>query len=222
MHSVAVIGMGRFGAAMARELARLGVEVLAIDDNEESVERVRGEVSSCRVLDARDPKDLAAAGVGEVDLAVVAIGESFEASQECVLALKKVGVGRILARAQSHDRIRILEKIGAHRVVSPEVESAKRVAQALAHPLLEDSVDIGEGVTLATLDIPEDLQTHTLEEIGRGGRLQGLMVLRVVFPGEEGERRVVSPARADTVLPEGGRMTVMGKPEDLRRFASRE
>ncbi|MCA9321930.1 MAG: TrkA family potassium uptake protein, partial [Planctomycetes bacterium] len=218
MRSVAVIGMGRFGVALARELESLGIEVLALDFNEEDLQRVQGQVSACRVVDARDRKELAAAGVADVDVVIVAIGENFEAAQECILALRKLGVRRIIGRAQTTDRTRILEKIGAGRVVSPEIESAKRVAQSLAHPLLEDAIDIGDGVRISTLEAPEDLVGKSLMEIGTA-RLEGLLVLRVVRGAENApDRVVIMPAGAGTRLEVGDRLTLVGRPEDLARF----
>ena len=216
MRSVAVIGMGRFGAALVRELEQLGVEVLAIDTDEKDLQKIRADVSAARVIDGRDDKALASAGAGEVDMAVVAIGESFEAAQECVLALRKLGVSHIVARAQTADRRTILQKIGADRVVSPEVESAKRVAQSLAHPLMADSVDIGDGASVATLEVPEALVGKTLAEIGRE-RLQGLLVLRVLRKNGP-KPEVIMPPGAETRLEAGDQITIVGQVETVRAF----
>ena len=158
MRSIAVIGLGRFGAALARELQNRDIEVLAIDGREQEVQELQGLVTEAVRVDAQNARELERLGLAHMDVVVVAIGEDFEAAQDCVLALKSIGVRHVVARAQTRDRRRILRKIGADSVVSPEAESAKRVAQTLTHPLVSESVDLGRGCRTGDLSGAPDFR----------------------------------------------------------------
>ncbi|MCB9832207.1 MAG: TrkA family potassium uptake protein [Planctomycetes bacterium] len=215
MRSVAVIGLGRFGSALALALEEAGVEVLALDTNEEHVKNHEGKVTEVVRLDARDGRELEKAGVGQVDVVVVAIGEDFEAAQETVLALRRMEAKHIIGRAQTEDRRRILRRIGAHHVVSPEEESAKRVAQSLTHPLVAESVDLGDGVEVATLATPASFLDRSLAEIKPNSEF-GVLVVRVIR--EDGT--VIMPPSATLRIDRGDRVTIIGRSEGIRRFAS--
>ena len=219
MRSIAVIGLGRFGAALARELASRGVEVLGIDRSEAGQRAVDGHVAQFLAIDARDARALEAAGVADLDHVVVSIGEDFEAAQECVLALKGLGVDKIIARAQTEDRRRILSKIGADHVISPEEESAKRVAHNLTHPLVNEAVDIGDGIEVATLEVPETFTGKTLGEAALSSTF-GILVLRLARRDAEGARlQVIVPPTAATEMRAGDEVTVVGNSDGVARFA---
>lgn len=221
MQNIAVIGLGRFGTALAVELEAAGAEVLAIDTDHDGVDDVAGLVQAAHCLDATDPEALKAIGLAELDLVIVAIGENFESTQSCVLALEQIGVKRIWARAQTDDRLEILKRIGAHEVVSPEVESAKRVALQLTHPLLAESVDLGDGVIAATIPVPRTDIGKTLAEVGASAD-HDVLVVRVTRYDENGVRLgVVIPATAGTVLEENDELTLVGSLESIARFSDR-
>ena len=130
--SVLVIGLGRFGAAAARELMRLGHEVLAVDSNESIVNEIAPEVTHAVQLDAADEGALRAIGAAEFDHAIVAISSGVEASIFATMALKKLGVGNVVAKAGSELHGAILERVGADRVVFAEREMGERVAHSFA------------------------------------------------------------------------------------------
>lgn len=215
MRSVAVIGLGRFGSALALALESDGVEVLALDSDEEVVKNHEGKVTEALRIDSRDGRELEKSGVAQVDVVVVAIGEDFEAAQETVLALRRLEVKHIIGRAQTEDRRRILRRIGAHHVVSPEEESAKRVAQSLTHPLVAEAVDLGDGVQVATLAVPGVFCGKTLVDIKPNAEY-GILVVRVIKEGGA----VVMPPSAVYRLEKGDRVTIIGQAEGVRRFAS--
>jgi trk system potassium uptake protein TrkA len=215
MRSVAVIGLGRFGSALALALEADGIEVLAIDSSEEQVKNHEGKVSEALRLDSRDGRELEKAGVAQVDVVVVAIGEDFEAAQETVLALRRMDAKHIIGRAQTEDRRRILRRIGAHHVVSPEEESAKRVAQSLTHPLVAESVDLGDGVELATLEPPAVFHGRSLADIKPNAEF-GVLVVKMTRSGGE----VIMPPAATHRMEKGDRVSIIGLADGIRRFAS--
>ena len=131
---VTVVGMGLFGRSMAVNLARAGVEVIAIDIAMQHLDDVRDEVTLAVCLDATDEKELRAQGIHSSDVLVASIGDNFEATQFLVVLAKEMGIPKIIARAPSFKHARILKLLGANEVVLPEVEMAERAARKLLEP----------------------------------------------------------------------------------------
>jgi len=140
--SVLVIGLGRFGAAAARELMALGHEVLAVDASETVVNEVAAEVTHAVQLDAADESALRAIGAGDFQHAIVAISSGVEASIFAVMGLKQLGVPNVVAKAGSHIHGVILERVGADRVVFAEREMGQRVAHSFAIADVVDYLDV--------------------------------------------------------------------------------
>lgn len=128
---VTVVGMGLFGNALALDLARAGIEVIAIDNELGKLYGVRDEVALAVALDATDEKALRSQGVHGADVLVACIGNNFEANQLLVVLAKKMGIPRVIARAPSPNHARILTILGADEVVLPEIEVAERMARKL-------------------------------------------------------------------------------------------
>lgn len=126
---VAVIGMGLFGEALALDLARAGAEVVAVDRELHKLDNVRDEVALAVALDATDERELRAHGIHKVDLLIACIGNNFEANQMLVVLARELGVARIWARGPSRRHAKILELLGAERVILPEVDMAERAAR---------------------------------------------------------------------------------------------
>lgn len=127
----AVVGMGLFGNALALDLARAGVEVIAIDCEIDKLDGVRDEVALAVALDATDEKALRSQGVHSADVLIACIGNDFEANQLLVVLAKKLGIAKVIARAPSPNHARILTLLGADEVVLPEIEVAERMARRL-------------------------------------------------------------------------------------------
>lgn len=154
MPRFAVIGLGRFGLTLARTLAKNGAEVVAIDISREIVDEARESVSLALRLDATDEKALEAQEIDKMDAVIVGIGQGFEAKAVAVATLKKMGVKRIICRAESDLRAKILSAIGVDEVVYPEEESALRLAQRLVAPNIVDYVELAEGHSLVQFEAP--------------------------------------------------------------------
>ena len=165
MKTYLVVGLGRFGTAVARKLRELGNEVMVIDEQAESVQRLSNYVTYAVVGDARDEEVLASLGVGNLDCAIVAIGENLAASILITLNLKSLGVPQVICKAKYDLQKRALEKIGADRVVIPEREMGMKLAQNLTSSSVLDYVELSKGCGLAELVTPAAWEGKTLSEI---------------------------------------------------------
>jgi trk system potassium uptake protein TrkA len=131
METFAVIGLGKFGFHVAKGLAQQGLNVIAADLNEDHVREVNEYVQDAVILDSTDMRALREAGIGNVDVAVVSIGENIEASILTVMALKELGVETVIAKAITTVHGQILSKLGAAKVIYPEMESAKKIVKKM-------------------------------------------------------------------------------------------
>lgn len=166
MAQIAVIGLGRFGFHVARELHAARHEVLAIDVDPEIVQRVRDHSTRAVVLDARDAERLDALGVADFDAAVVSLGERVDVSSLVTLHLKELEVPRIVTKAGSEDHGKLLRLVGADEVIFPERESAERLAHRLTSPDLLQHLPLGEGVSIDEIAPGEEMIGRTLAELG--------------------------------------------------------
>ena len=121
MKSYAVIGLGRFGSALSRQLCKLGAEVLALDVRADFVQQISGDVTHAVVGDAQDKEVLKALGVRNLDCAVIAIGDNLAASVLIAMNLKELGVPYVVCKAHDETHRKVLEKLGVDRVLIPEV-----------------------------------------------------------------------------------------------------
>lgn len=204
MNSFVVIGLGRFGSALARQLCQLGAEVLAIDVGADLVQQVSADVTHAVVADARDKEVLRALGVREMDCAVIAIGEDLAASVLTVMNLKELGVAQIICKANDETHRRVLEKLGADRVVVPEQEHAVRLARSLSSPNVLDYIELSEDYGIIEVPAPRSWQKKTLKELNVRAKL-GVNIIAVRRDGEIN----VSPS-ADYCIEQGDVMVVLG------------
>jgi len=166
MESFAVIGLGRFGMMLARTLAGAGREVIAIDTDRELVESIQNDVTVAVRLDATDERALRGQGVDKVDCAIVSIGETFEANTLATALLKSMDIKWVIARAATPIRQKILRLVGADQLISPEDESAVRLAQRLIAPNIISFLEIGEGVSMVQMQAPAKFHNKKLVELG--------------------------------------------------------
>lgn len=165
MDRFAVIGLGRFGSRLARRLAAAGAEVIAIDQDRRVVEEIRDQVTLAVALDATDEQALKVQGVDQVDCAIVGIGHDFEANALATVMLKSLRVKRVVSRAGNAMQAKILARIGADAVVSPEDETADRWSYRLLAPFLIDHIELGEGYALVQMAVPGEWQDRSLAEL---------------------------------------------------------
>lgn len=210
---VLVIGLGRFGSAIAARLDQLDRDVLAVERDPDLVAHWAGRVALVEA-DATSPVALEQVGVRDYPTAVVAVGSHLEASVLITANLVDLGVPQIWAKAVSAEHARILERIGAHHVVRPELESGERVAHLVAGKLL-DYIEVEDGFTIVKMRPPRELEGFTLAQAHVRTKY-GVTVIGVKSPGldfryaEPGTRVSVN----DTLI-------VAGHPDLLERFSRR-
>ena len=226
---VAVIGLGRFGLALAEELRPLNsVHLIAVDREETLVASLNHDEEWVQHFDDWDLSSLADMGIdASLDAAVVAIGEDAEEAQRWVLALLEARVKRILARAQGATQARIMERLLTgpdsegmkNRVIRPEAEAAHRLSLTLGHPGLQELLELDSGDAVATVDLPERFVGRSVAELSLPSRYHlNILRIRSVTPEEpDAEPRPVS---AETVLAEGDELIVLGHPEDVASFVA--
>lgn len=212
MKSFVVIGLGRFGTAIARELSALGHEVLAVDICEDKVQQVADRVTHAVTGDARNMEVLKALGVRNFDCAVVALGGDVGNSALVTLNLKELGLKQVVCKAQSHTHSRVLEKIGADRVVFPEHEMGVKVAQGLSSSSVLNFIEFSEDYGIVELSTPRSWQGKTLRELDvRNAYHVTIIALR------HGGVLDVSP-RADVPMEPGDNIVALGRSEDINRL----
>jgi len=160
----AVIGLGRFGHWVARTLAETGCEVMAMDRDEEKVKAVSEFITYAMVIDAMDEKALRAAGVSNVDMAIVSIGENIEANIIVVMLLKEIGVKNIIAKAVTALHGKVLEHLEVNRVVYPERDMAIRVAHSLVKPAVVEQLELSPEYSIIEVSAPAFLIGKQLKD----------------------------------------------------------
>jgi trk system potassium uptake protein TrkA len=209
---VIVVGLGRFGSAAARELHKLGHEVLAVDANESTVNDIAAEVTHAVQADASDEEALRSLGAASFSIAIVAMSSSTEASIFATMALKRLGVAHVIAKASNVLHGAILERIGADRVVYPEREAGVDVAHTMTIPQVLDYIDLGPGFGTAKVRVPQTFVGKTLRELDLGTRFKvTALALR------RGDAVTVNPHR-DEQLRVGDQLLLLGRDEELARL----
>jgi trk system potassium uptake protein len=206
---VMVIGLGRFGSAVARELERLGHQVLAVDHSEQAVNEIAPEVTHALQLDASDEDALRAAGAADFNTAIVAISTETEPSIFATMVLKRLGVQNVIAKAGSQLHGEILARVGADRVVLPERETGLRLAHSFNVPNVIDYLDVAPSFGLEKIRPPRSFIGKTLGELDLKGRL-GLTPIAL----RRGPQVFVNPAREERVA-EGDELILIGRDEKL-------
>lgn len=165
MLKVAIIGLGRFGMALARHLGVAGVEIIAIDRQPHLVNEIKDDVDIAVRLDSTDRHSLLAQDIDKVDVCVISIGENFEAALLTTAIVKQMGVPMIICRAQTQTHAEIFEKMGANRVIQPEFEAGVNLARQLANPHLVDFIRLAEGFTLIEFQAPKEFHNKTIRNL---------------------------------------------------------
>jgi len=223
----AVIGLGRFGNVLARRLAASGAEVIAIDMDKNLIEEIQESVSLAIRMDATDEKALRAQGIDKIDVAIVSMGQCFEASTLVTVILKQLGVAHVITRATTATRAKILKLIGADEIISPEEESAQRLAQRLLTPHIIDYLELAGGSKLVQVLAPKVMQNKTIAQVDFR-RKYGVNIIalkkRKVTVNEKGEEKVtekiIDVPLPDDVIEDGDVLYVTGKDDKIGKLPS--
>ena len=209
---VAVLGLGRFGAAVARELTRLGHEVLAIDSDQRTVQGLAEQVTHAVQADVTDEEALRELGVGDFDTVIIGVSSNLEASILATVVVRRLGVERVLAKAANELHGSILEQVGATRAVYPEHETGTRLAHSFGARGVRDYLDAAPGYGFARVAVPEAWLNRQLGEL-EPRRTCGLTPMAL----HRGGTITLNPHSSE-VLQAGDELIVAGLDEDLERL----
>ena len=213
MKTFVVIGLGRFGYSVATELSALGHEVLAIGLTEDTVQSVADQVTHAVTADARDPAVLKALGVGNYDCAVVAAGSDVGDSALITLNLKEMGMKQVICKASSHVHRRVLEKIGADRVVFPEHEMGAKLAQGLSCSNVLNFIELSQDYGIVELAVPASWRGKSLREVDvRRNYHVNIIAIR------RGGKDMEITFQPDEPLKEDDILVTMGRNDDINHL----
>lgn len=222
-----VIGLGVFGQHVVRYLSQFNVVIIGIDKDEKRLEEAKQYINFPVVCDATDIKQLSEAGVNskDVDVAIVAIGESIEASIYVTLLLKEIGIKKIIARALNNQHAKILGKIGVDRVVYPEAVSAEQLVRSLLSPQIIDEFNLSEDYSIAEIVSPKEFCNKSLQSLGIRTRYKvTVLAIKRKTPviSETGETDlkeeiVLVPPPEEKIL-EGDILVIAGKNTDIEKL----
>lgn len=208
----AVIGLGRFGVSVATTLSALGHDVLAIDISEQCVQSVMNEVTHAVQADARDETVLKALGIRNFDVVIVAIGHDMESSTLITLMLKELGIKNIIVKANNQWHGKILERVGADKIVFPEKDMGIRLANSLLSSNVMDYIELHPNYSVMEIIAPIAFLNKSLGELDLRAQY-GISVLAI----RKDNTIVVAPG-ADAVINEKDRLIVIGENSVLAKL----
>lgn len=212
MKSFVVIGCGRFGKSVAKTLFDLGNEVLAIDKSEELVQEISDEVTHAVQADVMDETVLKDLGLGNFDVAVIAIGSNLEASIMATLIAKELGIKRVIAKAQSELNGKVLYKIGADKVIFPERDMGVRVAHNLTSANILDFIELSPDYSILEVTALKEWEDKSLAEL-RLSTKYGINVMAI----KKGDEFLVSP-NGESMIEKDNILVVIGNITNIKKI----
>ncbi len=213
---IVVVGLGRFGAALARTLFANGHDVLALDKDERAVQELSGQVTHSVQVDVTDEQALKELGVSNFDVAIVGIGTDIQSSVLCTVLLKNLGLPYVIARAASKLHATTLSKVGADKVVFPEQEAGERLAHSLASPNVLDFMAVASDYSISTVVTPKTLVGQTLVDLRLGARHKFAITVLAIRRGRD---LILMPDRSERIR-EGDVLVVAGKDDQVEALAA--
>lgn len=207
-----VIGLGRFGGSIVRELIEQGADVMAIDKDHERVDEFASIATQAVVADTTDESVLKSLGVRNFEQVIVAIGENIQASILTTLMLKEIGVKKITVKAQNDYHAKVLHKIGADKVVHPERDMGIRIAHNILSNNVLDYLELSDEHSIMEIKANEKLAGYTLIELDIRAKY-GINIVAI----KRGDDIIVSP-QADMEIERDDILIIIGSDADINRF----
>ncbi|HWQ73599.1 MAG TPA: TrkA family potassium uptake protein [Desulfitobacteriaceae bacterium] len=207
-----VIGLGRFGVSVAETISRLGHEVLVIDNNEHAIQSIMHNVTHAVQADAREEETLRSLGVRNFDTAVVAIGDDLETNILITLMLKEMGIPYIVAKAQSTQHGKVLEKIGADKIIYPEKDMGIRLAHNLTGSNVMDFIELSPDHSVFEVIAPAQFANKTLGELNLRAA-HGVSVIAI----KRADEIIVAPG-SDILIKDKDIIVVIGENRALAKL----
>ena len=220
----AVIGLGHFGNEIARELAERGAQVLAIDNDESHIEKIKDDVAYSVTMDSTDRKALHTQGLSDMDAVVVAIGADFEALLLTTVYLMEMNVKRIIARANGLQQRKILEQMGVEEILSPEKEVAVNLAERLLNPSILNYLQLPDNYEIVEIKSPRRIIGRKIVDLDMRNKYKiNLITIKREFidtiSGEECcETHTLGVPNSKTEIFESDTLVVFGQVKDIERF----
>jgi trk system potassium uptake protein TrkA len=225
MREYAVIGLGQFGGRVARTVTELGGIVIGVDRDMHIVEEIKDDIAQAICLDATNEAAMRAAGIADVDAAVVALGGASEASILTTAVLHQLGIGEIIARANSPLHERILKLVGARRVYNPEEQMAVQVGRSVISPDVHEVIPLSSGHSLVEVEALPSFTGHTIRQLEFRPRFSlNIIALKKKRPvvKDDGTTEVLYELNdlphPDDVIDEGDILLVVGSDEKIREL----
>ncbi|MCO4096495.1 potassium channel family protein [Macrococcoides canis] len=207
-----VIGLGRFGGSIVKELSALDMDVMAIDSDEARVNEYADIATHAVIADTTDENVLKSLGIRNFDHVIVAIGDNIQASILTTLILKDLGVKKVTAKAQNDYHAKVLNKIGADTVVHPERDMGRRIAHNVASSSVLDYLELSDQHSIVEIRAGETLHGRTILELDIRANY-GINIIAV----KRGKEIIVSPDPA-VAIENGDILIMIGHDNDLNRF----
>ncbi|MFC4321662.1 potassium channel family protein [Litchfieldia salsa] len=208
----AVLGLGHFGGSLVKEFYEMGVEVLAVDKDEEKVNTYAQFSTHAVLANTMDENILKQIGIKNVDHVFVSLGENIESSILTTLLLKELGVKQVWVKAINTYHQKVLEKIGADRVIHPERDMAKRIAHHIVSEKLVDYIELSKEYSIVEIIASDKIHNKTLEELSISHKF-GCNIVGI----QTNEEIKISP-KPDEIINKGDILIMIGKNTDLTRF----
>ena len=212
----AVLGLGSFGESVALTLENMGCDVLVMDDSYEKIQDISDKVSYAMNADVAAPDALQALGGKNLDGVVVAVSENLEAGIMATMLCKEMGIPLVVAKAKNKLQGAILKRVGADRIVYPEIEMGSRVAKSLVSREFMDWIELSNDYSMVEIAVPDKWVGRTLVDINVRERL-GINVVGIIING-----KIDVPLDPQKPLPEGGILIVIGANDVLEKFDSKK
>lgn len=214
MQSFLIIGLGRFGDALSRELFRLGHEVMAVDKDEESVAKIADFVTHSLVADVRDENVLRSIGARNFDHAIVAFSDNIQDNILITLMLKEIGVKDVISKGRNALHVKVLKKIGADRIVFPESDMGVRLAQTLSSSNIIDFIEISDNYSIIETNSPKKWVGNSIKKLDVRAKY-GINILAI--KGQDGRTVSITPS-PDYIIKTGDILVVVGSNDDIQNI----
>lgn len=211
---IIVIGLGRFGQSVATTLFKMGHDVLAVDDDENTIQEIADSVTHAVQMDATDEMALRTLGIRNFDIAVVSIGTNIQSSIMVTLNLKEAGVKKVVAKATNDMHARLLTKIGADKVILPEHDMGIRVAHNLVAVNILDFIELSPDYSIVEVQAPVSWYDKDIKTLDARAKY-GINIMAIKSESDIN----ISPRATDRIL-EGDILVVIGSIDDLSKIES--
>ena len=215
MKQFIVLGLGRFGSAVATTLVELGHEVLGVDNDEERVDDLKDKITQAVQADITEEKVLKELGVKNFDAAIVSIATNLEASILVTMMLKEMGLKYIIAKAQNNLHAKVLKKIGVDKVVFPERDMGARIAQRLITPNIKDYIELEPDYNIIEIEALPEFVDKSLSELDMRNKY-GINVLAI----KRDSSFNISP-RAEDIIKKDDFLIVIGETKKITELAGK-